>query len=244
MVNRNSRICYHLHVLIRRLGFFDFKDDCRNPLTLLVDELTRKNKSELQGTLLVLPEALNLGRPYYGSTGVPSIPAGDVLKCLKIHAVECEMMFVASLLSEGYSEAYWVDPEHSPELMCQEAMPDDSQTYQCGRVDVGRNPIDRYGACVGALICRDSFVINSTPAACQRRQAVIEKILESEGHRIMCVPATASLDFILQMGGMWCVLASRGDQPSFVKDPQNTEISKPGLRGTVQIVDLRPARSV
>lgn len=221
--NRNGRLCYDWHVL-RRVGFFDFADECSDPVALLEQELSCQNKPNLQGTLLVLPEALNLGRPYYGpkepATIGPSVPADEVLVRPKIHAVEYKMVFVAGLLKEGYCEAYWVDPEHTPELMCRKAGEDGSENYRGGSVDVGHNPINRYGACVGAFICLDSLDCKEErPAARARRRAVIKKIGQSEDlHRIMCIPSYMSSHCDPRMDGMWCILASRGPHPSVVKD--------------------------
>jgi predicted amidohydrolase len=236
--------------MLKGVGFFDFVQGSDDPLGCLVEALDRtiaRHERGLSGSLLVLPEAFNPGKSYYSPQGTLNAPGGAgvsaeaALAKLKELAVQHTIVFVAGLLDQQYSSAYWVDPDSQPTLMCHKMGEDGSGNYIPGNGCDPRNPIERYGACVGALICLDALnCIEETATARARRENLVTKMKTSDQvQRIMCIPARMSSHCMPQMDGLWCILASSGTQRSVVKDPLNTEVLQATSRGEICFTDLR-----
>jgi predicted amidohydrolase len=238
--------------MLKRVGFFDFVHGSGDPFGCLEKALdrtmSRHNKRDLSGSLIALPEAFNIGKPYYPPPGTFNAPGAarvsveEALAKLRDLAVEHTIVFVAGLLDQQYSSAYWVDPDSQPALMCHKMGGDDSANYIRGDDRDPNNPIQRYGACVGALICIDALDCREqTQAALTRRKKLVTEMKSRDQvHRIMCIPAHMSDHCMPRMDGLWCILASSGPQRSVVKDPLNTEVLKATSqdRGQICLADL------
>jgi hypothetical protein len=65
--------------MLKRVSFFDFVQGSDHPLGCLgaaLDRMIARHKRGLSGSLLVLPEAFNLGKLYYSLQGTPNAPGG------------------------------------------------------------------------------------------------------------------------------------------------------------------------
>jgi len=119
--------------------------------------------NDVTDSLIVLPEAFNLGRQYDLNDGAkerPLLDEQDVLARLREIAKTHKVVFVVGLIEieARRNSAYLVDAG-SPRLMCHKIMNDGSQEYEPCTSDCEReNPIG-YGdeMCVGALICADAI---------------------------------------------------------------------------------------
>lgn len=240
--------CAILIPMLERLGFFDFQHGSGDPMRHLgkeMDRLAHQSKEGLSGTLLVLPEAFNLGKPYYAPCGTSNgkgviIEAKEALATLKQLAKAHTVVFVAGLLDRRFSAAYWIDPDSPPTLMCYKVGEDGSGNYIKGDAESGFNPVERYGASVGALICLDALACKEeTEEARTRREKLVAHIKHSNfRNRIICIPAHMSSHCMPEMDGMWCVLASSGGQGSVVKDPRNAEVLNLTSRGEIGVFTI------
>src|ERR1700674_1666501 len=178
--------------MLKRVGSFDVMQGRDDPFECLEGVLDRAvarcGQREISGSLIVLPEAFNLGEPYYPSDGAlnarrdPKIPLDQALAKLHDWAVRYAIVFVAGLLHKPFSSAYWVDPDNPPTLMCHKMGQDSRGTYIGGDGRDPDNPIARYGACVGALICLDAIECQEETAAARgRRENLISAIKKSDG---------------------------------------------------------------
>jgi hypothetical protein len=236
--------------MLKRVGFFDFEHGRGDPFECLEEALDRAvvrgSEGGIGDSLIVLPEAFNLGEPYYPSSRAlnarrePKVPLYRALANLRDWAVKYDVVFIAGLLDSPFSSVFWVDPYKPPTLMCHKMGEDFSGTYsKCDGHDPN-NPITQYGACVGALICLDSIECQEeTPAARSRRERLISEIKSHGIHKILCVPAHMSNHCNPQEDGVWCVLASSGQQRSWVRDPKGQQRAA-GDRGQLCFADLCP----
>jgi hypothetical protein len=236
-------------MMLKRVGFFDATQGGGDPFGCLEGALdlaaARFGQGEISGSLIVLPEAFNLGEPYYPLAGAlnarrdPKIPLDQALKKLHDWAIKYVVVFVAGLLHKPFSSAYWVDPDNPPTLMCHKMGEDSSGTYIGGDGHDFNNPIARYGACVGALICFDAIeCLEETASARRRRENLITEIKKEDGlYKVVCIPAHMSNNCMPQEDGLWCILASSGPQKSWVKDPQGQQRAA-GDRGQICFADL------
>ena len=225
--------------MLRALGFFHFRENLEDPFGRLRLELKRKGAGhDISGSLIVLPEAFNLGEPYYppgypkvpGTPGSAKIPLVLALKELREIARQWSVAFVAGLLGEQYNSAYWIDHMGMPTRTCHKIGDDRTGHYLPwigGEDSDGRNPIECADACVAALICLDALECpEETQPARERRENLIRCVKQCDRpFRILCVPA--------QMGsqcgppeedGMYCILANANAKKSFVKNGCRIEV--------------------
>jgi hypothetical protein len=209
--------------------------------------------TDLAGSLIVLPEAFNLGREYdpnYSPKETPRLCARRVLGQLRRIAATYEVAFVLSIIEAGTrrNSAYFVD-SGLPRLLCRKIIDDGSQEYQPYTSDYLRrgNPITYPGPiCIGALICADAMDNRRRPLRPDAEEAYNQLTsLRSKltGRRgVLCVPA-----YMLTEGKDvgWCgdglILAnSRPRCPSFIKNRNGDMLYElDELQNRIHLEDLR-----
>src|ERR1700722_8630167 len=109
--------------MLSSIGFFHLAHGHKDPLSALITELAQH--PQLNDTLLVLPEAFNLGRPY-AEHGDPAIHRDHILSALSgIHSAY-KISFAVGLIepdANPFSSAYFV-ADGDPLLMCHKETPD------------------------------------------------------------------------------------------------------------------------
>jgi hypothetical protein len=174
--------------MLNSVGFFHFGNHHERPLESLDEQMSSSGVKE---TLVVLPEAFNLGRPY-AEGGDPKIPQNDILAGLSVIAKHAKSAFVVGLLeappfgAEPYSSAYFVDVE-SARLMCHKAEIDRIGRYApCLDNPDLDNPVVLPNISVISVICKD---VQDSPRlrvlACHAKAA-------EKPHALICVPAAMS----------------------------------------------------
>ena len=241
--------------MLKALGFFHFRENVEDPIGSLESELERKGaREDISGSLIVLPEAFNLGAPYYppgypkvtGTPGDAKIPLVLAIKELREIAREWSVAFVAGLLGETYSSAYWIDQKEAPELMCHKMGNDRTGHYlpwNGAQGSDGKNPIECEGACASALICLDAVECpEETQAARERRENLMRHVKHcARPHRILCVPAQmGSQCGVPEEDGVYSILAN-ANAISFVKNGCGME-KAPRNQGRNEICLVSPAR--
>lgn len=171
--------------MIAKIGFFHFGTNHFDPVGSLQLALSAaRQNDDISRSLIVLPEGMNIRRPYRDSGKCNTSPA--IVSELRKTARQFQVTFVAGLIlgdhgtSEHYSSAYLVGDEHC-ELLCHKAENDGSENYACctGNPDI-KNPIRFDDLDIATIICVD--IQNS-----QRWRTLLE---EHESERIVvCIPA-------------------------------------------------------
>jgi hypothetical protein len=187
---------------ITKIGFFHFAEDetHADPIGKLAAELRQKDES---GSLIVLPEAFNIGCDYYNGTS-PTTDA-SVLRELQTLSIHFGVSFVAGLIisSHGdpyppHSSAYLID-ENGFGLLTRKRCQDSSrQRYTpCETEDDSRNAISYRNIALGAVVCMDAFTqgaharANDSDAG-SRRERLSLRLEKIDGPKVVCIPAQAS----------------------------------------------------
>jgi len=235
-IERNSG-WWDAGVMFKRVGFFHFVQNPHDPFgsleRALKDKSTDYRSGDISGSLIVLPEAFNLGKPYYHpqhpkttwTPGGARFPLWIALEQLRTSAATHDVVFVAGLVGEQFSSAYWVDRDGPPRLMGHKLGDDRSGNYRipCGGYE--DRLVELCGACVGALICLDALDAGES-AVIRRRENLISHIRNRDRlHGILCVPVRRGDQWnprSPRIDGLYCIVAdSGGAHPSFVaKGPE------------------------
>jgi predicted amidohydrolase len=213
-----------------------------------------EKRADIAASLIVLPEAFNLGREYdtnHTPKTAPLLDERSVLAELSRVAAYYDVIFVASLIetSTRWNSAYFIDAG-TPRLMCRKIIDDFSQEYRrcIGDCD-GENPIrDSEGLCIAALICADAMPDSASSAskdhkeARQRLNVLRSKLTDQQ--QVLCVPAymnTLHNDPRNYSGGL--ILAnSRPGSCSFIKNGDGAHLIRTEhdcRQNQVQLSDLR-----
>ncbi len=96
---------------LRNLGVFHFVSEFGDPLKALskaleIERLKRQG-GDISNSLVVLPDAFNLGRDY--GPGSAELPACFILDELRKLAQHHQIAFVAGILQGRCNTGYWVD---------------------------------------------------------------------------------------------------------------------------------------
>jgi hypothetical protein len=206
--------------------------------------------TDVTGSLIVLPEAFNLGREYdpnYKPKEGPRLDERCVFAFLRSTAERQQIVFVVSVIEvdTGLNSAWFVDAE-AERLMCRKIMNDQSQEYAPCTCDCQReNPI-RYSeeTCIGALICADAIDNRPTDGedaeVAYRRLTGLQSDLSSK-RSILCVPAymnTTQSDPATSGSGL-ILSNSRPGFSSFIRDREGNRLFKwDGLQNHIHLEEV------
>ncbi|MGO9254767.1 MAG: hypothetical protein ACLQU1_00465 [Bryobacteraceae bacterium] len=143
---------------------------------------------DIRNSLIVLPEAFNLGE--YDPRSKPGQPLPQFLDDLRAIAAEHAVMFVTGVVENRRNSAYLIDGQCA-QLMCYKIGEDDTKIYDpCTGDPDPFNPIAFSNACVGALICLDAAADQSfQPCLKKRLDRFWKRLRAHEAKRkIICVP--------------------------------------------------------
>jgi predicted amidohydrolase len=185
--------------IIDKIGFLHAAEfeGCADPLAMLSNAIEEKIKEEkerddkwdIRNSLIVLPEALNIG--WYGIQSVlPARPAQEFLEALRAEAEKYQVVFVVGVLEGRRNSAYMVDGKVA-HLMCHKIGEDRTFIYDpCTGDPDPCNPIEFCGGvCVGALICMDADDDTERPRIARRQTEFLGRLGAFNGTKIVCVPA-------------------------------------------------------
>jgi hypothetical protein len=176
---------------ITKLGFYNPQNPDA-PLETLTAAL-EKVRNLLSGSLLVLPEAFNIGTRYSCATPIQKDPR--ILCELQGLCADYDLCIVAGLIVGGpndrgvypYSSAYLIDAGGAG-LLCHKINCDSQGPYTtCLDGCDGHNAIAYRNVAICSLICMDSYERHRS----ERHERLEKKIAEvlNVQHRIVCVPA-------------------------------------------------------
>lgn len=173
--------------MFSRAGFLHFVELHHDPLGVLDAEL--EAAGEVKESLIVLPEAFNLGRPYGSEPEKPCAFGRDFLiAALQTRSQKHSVTFIAGIIGPHvggglpYSSAYLIDGSDS-RLLCHKHTQDYSGHYEPfpGDCDVN-NPTESKGVSIAAMICKDI-----EEHRCQSLTALIAASPAEQ--RFICIPA-------------------------------------------------------
>lgn len=176
--------------VLKNIGFFRFVADFPRQIEALAkaikEERERHPEIDIRNSLIVLPEAFNIGRSY--DTPACPLPAGGILERLRRELAEpLNIAFVVGILDGRTSSAHWVDAAESVPL-CHKMGDDLKKLYDpCTKNQDPCNPIGRGEARIAALICMDAT--DGESCIQDRRERLSKRLREGEGTKIICVPA-------------------------------------------------------
>jgi hypothetical protein len=177
---------------ITKVGFYN----PQNPgapletLTAVLEGL----RNQLHGSLLVLPEAFNIGTRYSCAKPIQKDPR--ILCELQALCTDYGICMVAGLIIEGpgdrgtypYSSAYLIDAAGAG-LLCHKMLCDSQGPYMtCLDGCDGHNATAYRNVAICSLICMDSYEASHNRDRHQRLEKKIEDVRNVQ-HRVLCVPA-------------------------------------------------------
>ncbi len=202
--------------MFSKIGYFHFGLNHDNPL----QELRRafadaKDRAEVRGALIVLPEGFNISKLYSNKARTCNYSPA-IKKALGHISAEHHVRFVAGLIIDEeahvrppYSSAYLIDAANST-LICHKKSDDHSGNYTTRTEGHNiNNPTQYEEACVAAVICKDAEYCTE----------LIEDVASStDACRIICIPAHMSDDsFQWAKAGRTCPTPKwRGNRGSYV----------------------------
>jgi predicted amidohydrolase len=242
---------------IEKLGFYNFVNFEQPPIDSLQTALERaieKERSlnpewEVSGSLIVLPEACNIGN-YLQPVLEPRAEAFH--EALQKLAGHLQVTFIAGILERRLNSAYMIDADGS-QLMCHKIGEDLSRLYDpCANPD-RCNPIFLKNASVAALICMDATENAPGHLKC-RRDALLDRLeadAGSVGTKIICIPGRfsltnpKSLSHFQRSPNCWYIIADgvwKHDHGSFIADASHKILLEPadGRENEVRFCSLPP----
>lgn len=174
---------------VEKIGYFRFVENFKKPIQALVEAVDKEQEqhSYVNNSLIVLPEAFNIGGPYPCKQMDSELPAHEILEELRETAARLGIAFVAGILDGRKNSAFRIDA-NGPQLVCHKLGEDLTGAYDpCLQNPDWRNPITCANARVAALICMDATEDKTDIK--QRRSNLLTNLKEGEGHKIICVPA-------------------------------------------------------
>lgn len=178
--------------MFSRLASFHFVQNHADPIGALKSELEKTDASD---SLLVLPEAFNLGC-HYSEDGPYRFSRDCIIKALQRISKAKNITFVAALLDTPdpagkapLSSAYVIDAEEY-RLICHKELADQKEGRRYRRCPVDcdiDNPISFKGAAIMAMICMDAD-------SHSRRDALASQLAQKpESTRIICIMGAFTL---------------------------------------------------
>jgi predicted amidohydrolase len=210
---------------IEMIGFLHCVDTGRpGPIAKLQEVIEKKVARErtndpewrIANSLIVLPEAFNLGE--YCKESTPA-PPQEFLAALQRLADRWQITFVAGVLDGRLNSASIIDGRNA-EVMSYKTGDDLTGVYDPYTGDADPcNPIDFVNASVGTLICMDA------DDASRSHHQFFERLKERHGHKIVCIPgrfnyARKPFDFSELKEGWYIVAQGRfsHEMGSFIAD--------------------------
>jgi predicted amidohydrolase len=178
---------------ITKIGFYS-PEGPEKPLERFITALTCKSQAELYGSLIVLPEAFNIGVPYGRSQSADTNP--NVLNQLRRVCKKFDVCFVAGLIISTPSDvtfqykhnsAYLIDANGFG-LLCHKKNFDNQGPYStCLDGCDGHNAIQYRNVAVASLICMDAYAEHYND---ERHKELTNKLdLTQAAIRLVCIPA-------------------------------------------------------
>ncbi|WP_155121226.1 hypothetical protein [Bryobacter aggregatus] len=213
---------------LTKVGFFHFMAGYENPIQALRHQLEAK-KEGLSGSLIVLPEAFNVGD--YRGTPIPtpsSTEVADAMKKIEELCIEFETVFVAGILIpqpslDRSNSAFLINGFAPPIRLTSKTSPDGLEhgVYSpCTQDCDPQNPLP-YGDndWIATLICMDARTRpigdgRGDQTKIQCRMQKIKTVMETqpERTRILCVPSSMqygnSQDLAAGQSYDWVILAN------------------------------------
>lgn len=181
--------------MLKRPGFFHFGTNHTRPIESLETALAERSKNELQGALIVLPEALNYPADYWKRAQIAE-PDSTVMCHLERTAREFCVVFVVGLIMSDAnlvprSSAFLINGLDAPKLICRKRSDDRLERYEpyTGNGSIEMNPFQYEGCCIGALVCNDASSDRETSVVEWRQIVINEMDSCSYACKILCIPA-------------------------------------------------------
>jgi hypothetical protein len=188
---------------VKRVGFFHFGLDWHLPMPSLEDALTKaQREGDISESLIVLPEAFNIGQDYWARSAAPNTDP-SILADLQRLCRQFRVVFVAGLIitdpkcSDVYSAAYSIDAVGDPRRLCTKQNNDGRgkpaidgfAPYYTPHLDDENNPTCHRGLSIAALICMDAYTHTPRCSLNLDRHRSLEVKIAKCPHRVVCVPA-------------------------------------------------------
>jgi hypothetical protein len=208
---------------ITKVGFYNPQNPGA-PLETLTAVLEGR-RNQLHGSLLVLPEAFNIGTRYSCAKPIQKDP--QILRGLQALCADYGICMVAGLIIEGpndrgtypYSSAYLIDAAGAG-LLCHKMLCDSQGPYTiCLDGCDGHNATAYGNVAICSLICMDSYERH-----CSDRHQRLEKQmvdLPNIQHRVVCVPAyiEATKAKFWGIKGSYRIVANSASRTEFPNSP-------------------------
>ncbi|MDP2899289.1 MAG: hypothetical protein Q8Q12_22360, partial [bacterium] len=222
-----------------KLGVFHLGKNHGCPIEELVCALD-ETAGTAAGSLIVLPEAFNLGRPYYQQCRAePKFEEEQAKRILKTLAEGYKVSFVAGLLKFPHNSAFLIEAHGEPLLMWRKMSKDGFGNYEQWTGDQPAQ-VDRDGFSLVALICNDMSQTRAEPEACRDARARQLTKLNPSHTPVVCVPAARTTEcnmFSQEMEGRQYVFANSDFRcRSFITDTHRqkiVEVEPKAARGNV-----------
>jgi predicted amidohydrolase len=171
---------------VRFAALFDPVSEVREAIDKRIEEERRRDQAwDISNSLIVLPEAFNIGD--YVSRSVPNQLPQEFLEGLRKLAERHGVLFVTGIVDGRRNSAYLIDSEVA-HLMCHKIGDDRTGVYDpCTGNPDPCNPIAVDNGCVGTLICMDATSGDSQVR--YRRERLLSRLKACDGHKVVCVPA-------------------------------------------------------
>jgi predicted amidohydrolase len=211
---------------ITKIGFYS-PERPEDPLERFISALERKTKDDLRGSLIVLPEAFNIGVGY--SRNEPAIDTSpNILGRLQNVCTDFDVCLVAGLIltfandptheNKRYNSAYLVDTNGFG-LLCHKILCDSQGPYSnCLTGCDGHNAVQYRNVAVASLICMDAYKHFEE----ERHKSLMKRLsLMHSTICLLCIPAyieNGEKDFVA-MPSSYRIMANSANRTKFANSP-------------------------
>jgi predicted amidohydrolase len=210
---------------ITKIGFYS-PERPEDPLERFISVLERKTDDDLKGSLIVLPEAFNIGVGYSrNETEVDTSPT--ILGQLQNVCTDFDVCLVAGLIltfannptygKEPYNSAYLVDTSGFG-LLCHKQRSDNQGPYSnCLTGCDGHNAVQYRNVAVASLICMDAY----KQWEGERDKTLMKRLSLMHSTRLLCIPAyieNGEQEFVAMPNG-YRIVANSANRTKFQTSP-------------------------